>query len=100
MKEASSSRRRMTPEERAAAVRAMETDAQQRDATRERLPRRDDPTGQDKSSSTSTDAQRPGASFLHEMTQKTHGVRDGNMSMASRLAQNRHTNQKSHDSFL
>jgi hypothetical protein len=81
-------------------VRAMETDAQQRDVARERLPRRDDPAGQDASSSSRTSADRAGASFLHEMTQQTHGVRDGNMSMSARLAQNRHTNQKSHDSFL
>jgi hypothetical protein len=120
IKEVSSSRRHMTPEERAKAVRAMEVDAHRRHADRDRQPHHnnhdhDHDHDHDHhhhhhhhqgSSGPSNNANHNhnrtgGASFLHEITQKTHGVRDGNnMSMAARLAQNRHTNQKSHDSFL
>jgi len=89
-----SSRRRMTPEERAATLREMETDAQHRHAARERL----SSAKQDEKAPFSAD--RGDGSFLLAMRQETHGVRDGNMSMSERLAQNRHTNQKSHESFL
>jgi hypothetical protein len=40
-----------------------------------------------------------GAAFLNDITKQTHGLA-GNESLSSRVAQNRHTNQRLHDSFM
>jgi hypothetical protein len=39
------------------------------------------------------------ASFLNDLTKQTHGIA-GKESLSSRVAQNRHTNQRLNDSFL
>jgi hypothetical protein len=86
-------RRHRTPEERAAALRAMEVDAQRQDDNRRRL-----------TSSISREDEGPGrasASFLRDVRQTTHGIRGDSNSMSERLQQNRHTNQRlDSDSFL
>ena len=41
------------------------------------------------------------ASFLTDMTRRTHGISgEGSSSLSARVAQNRHTNQRLHDTFL
>lgn len=95
LREAASSRRHMSAAERAAALRAMEADAQRREQTRDRISVRD---GQEESAARGQGAN--GAAFLHDITRKAHGLHDGAMSMTERLKQNRNSNQKAHESFL
>jgi hypothetical protein len=80
-------RRRMTPEEREEALRNMQADASRHNASR----KGNRPVEQEE--------ERISAAFLHRMAQETHGL-GGERSMASRVAQNRHTNQKANDAFF
>jgi N-terminal domain of CBF1 interacting co-repressor CIR len=80
-------RRRMTQEEREQALRAMQADAIRHNENR----MADRPVEQEEG--------RQSASFLHRMAQETHGVRGEYQSMAARVAQNRHTNQRPDESF-
>ena len=80
-------RRHVTPEEREQALRAMQSDASRHNANR--LAAR--PVEQEE--------ERKSAAFLHKMAQQTHGIRGEQQSMAERVAQNRHTNQRTHDSY-
>jgi uncharacterized protein YbjQ (UPF0145 family) len=80
-------RHRMTPEEREQALRNMQADASRHNASR--IVSR--PVEQEE--------ERKSAAFLHRMAQETHGL-GGERSMASRVAQNRHTNQKANDAFF
>jgi hypothetical protein len=85
----------MTQEERAAALQAMERDASKRDELLNRAvaaKSRHDKDDQDSPASGK-------ATFLQDMAERAHGIREGG-SLASRVAQNRHTNQKLSDSFL
>ena len=84
-------RRYRTPEERAEALRAMERDAHVREETRQRHSSHQEDKDDDKGPS------RGDAGFLRDMRKATHGI-DGGHSMAERLQQNRHTNQRSSNS--
>lgn len=90
--------RKMTSEERAEAVQAMRVDASARDAALSKA------ASSKKSFVEDNGDQAPSgkASFLEDMTKKTHGIQENSqqLSLASRVAQNRHTNQKLNDSFL
>lgn len=80
-------RRRMSQEEREQALRDMQLDAIRHNENR-MAPR---PVEQEE--------ERQSAAFLHRMAQQTHGVRGEYKSMAARVAQNRHTNQRPDESF-
>ena len=85
----------MTDEERAEALKQMESDARTREDRmgRQASYRKED--GEDESSD------RKGASFLSEITSRVNGINsEDQSSLSSRVAQNRHTNQRLHDSFL
>lgn len=94
IRETASTRRRMTPEERAAELRAMEQNASKRDEFLNRAVAAKS-QGMDDDHAPSSGK----ASFLQDMAERTHGIRDGG-SLAKRVAQNRHTNQKLSDGFL
>lgn len=81
-------RRRMTHEEREQALNRMQTDAIRHDAHRRTAGRNEE-----------EEEERKSAVFLHKMAQQTHGVRGEQRSVAERVAQNRHTNQRPNDSF-
>jgi len=90
-------RRRMTDEERAEALKAMQADASLRDGDLAKA------VSQKKVYTEDYDAERiPGkASFLSDMAKKTHGIRDdAHLSLSERVAQNRHMNQNLGDDFL
>ena len=86
------SRLRKTGEERAAALEAMQRDASKRD----QLLHMRKSSGHDECEHTPSSGK---ASFLQEMAEQTHGIHAGG-SLASRVAQNHHTNQKLTDKFL
>lgn len=93
----SKTRKRMTDQERAEALKQMQTDARKREGRMEQqaLSRKRDNVDETEASS------RKGASFLNEITTSVNGITsDGHSSLSSRVAQNRHTNQRLHDSFL
>jgi len=94
-RDAASTRRRMTDEEGAAALKAMQSDASKRDEALNRAVASKQYHGDDDEHAPSSGK----ASFLQDMAERTHGIRDGG-SLASRVAQNRHTNQKLSDGFL
>jgi hypothetical protein len=88
-------RRHRTPEERAAALRAMEQDAvnRERNRTQQHSQRQ---CGEDNGHQ-----ERGQATFLTDLTKRAHGIQgDHNVSLSERLRQNRNTNQRAHDSFL
>jgi len=88
------SRKILTEEERTIALQQMQSDARTR---KDRMGRQASYRTNDiEEEMTST---RKGASFLNDITASTHGI-DGPSSLSSRVAQNRHTNQRLHDSFL
>ena len=80
-------RRRMTQEEREEALRRMQLDAIRHDVIRQAKA----PPDQEEV--------RKSAAFLHKMAQETHGVRGTQKSLAERIAQNRHKNQRPDDLF-
>lgn len=84
------SRKKMTEVERQQALREMQSDARKREDRMGKQASYHKPEEQDESS------ERKGASFLNEIT--TKAVEQS--SLSSRVAQNRHTNQRLHDSFL
>jgi hypothetical protein len=91
------SRKTMTDEERSEALQQMQVDARKRDVRmgQQASHRKQDDDGDLGSSS------RRGASFLNEITSSVNGITsDQHSSLSSRVAQNRHTNQRLHDSFL
>jgi len=90
------SRKRLTEEERATALQQMQADARQRE---ERMGQQASYRKKDnEEEQTST---KRGASFLNDITTGAHGISsDEPSSLSSRVAQNRHTNQRLHDSFL
>jgi len=89
------SRSKMTGEERAAALREMQSDARKReDRMEKKASYRKGDDDDDRSS------ERKGASFLSEINNKVNGMNADGSSLSSRVAQNRHTNQRLHDSFL
>lgn len=86
-----SSRRKMTPEERAAALRDMEESARKHQSQREKRPDRKDEEGHQPQAS---------ASFLSNVARKAHGVSDSSMSLGERISQNRNQNQRLHEDFV
>jgi hypothetical protein len=89
------SRKILTEEERAIALRQMQTDAKTReDRMGRQASYRKNDVDEEKEAST-----RKGASFLNDITKGAHGL-EGNNSLSSRVAQNRHTQQRLHDNFL
>lgn len=96
IQETASSRRRTTDEDRAKALQEMQADARKRDENmkRQAFRTRKEDEDEDKPSSGQ-------ASFLNDITTQTHGIKGaGSLSLSARVAQNRHTNQRLHDSFL
>jgi hypothetical protein len=94
IRETASSRRRTTGEERARALREMQEDARKRDE-RARHASLKRSHNEDEAPS------KQGASFIADMTKRTHGITgNASTSLSERLQQNRHTNQRSHESFL
>lgn len=91
IQDTASSRSRKTDEERAAALEAMQRDASKRD----QLLHKRKSSRHHESEYTPSSGK---ASFLQEMAEQTHGIREG-VSLASRVAQNRYTNQKLTDKF-
>lgn len=92
IRETASKRRQRTDEERQRALEEMQANAKKREEARSRGGQRKDeedyrPRSRD-------------ASFLKDITRQSHGIGDGVQSLSSRVAQNRHTNQRLHDSFL
>ena len=97
IRETASKRRTKNDEDRARALQEMQADSRQRDETMKlhaayrRKPDEDDDEAPTKGK----------ASFLDDITKQTHGISgDGSASLSARVAQNRHTNQRLHDSFL
>ena len=94
------SRRTMTAEEKEEAVRQMQSYASQRDqALQDSIVAK---KGYDYEDSTASDRNsNQKATFLHEMATRAHGIGEGNdVSMAERVARNRHSNQRLlNDSF-
>jgi len=96
IRETASSRRQRTDQERQRALDEMQANARKRDEVRSR--------GQDNGRKHDDGEEhlprRGDASFLKDITRQSHGIGDGSQSLSSRVAQNRHTNQRLHDSFL
>lgn len=86
----------MTQEERAAALQAMERDASRRDELLNQAVAAKSRYNEDDHDSPSSGK----AAFLQDMAERTHGIRSDGGSLASRVAQNRHTNQNISDKFL
>jgi hypothetical protein len=95
IRDTNSNRRRTTDEERAKALQEMQMNARKREETMARQ-------ALHKPSSHDDEAPSKGnASFLSDITKQTHGISgSGSASLSARVAQNRHTNQRLHDSFL
>jgi beta-phosphoglucomutase-like phosphatase (HAD superfamily) len=97
IRDTNSNRRRTTDEERAKALQEMQMNARKREETMARQ-------ALHKPSSHDDEAPSKGnASFLSDITKQTHGIISGSgsaRSLSARVAQNRHTNQRLHDSFL
>lgn len=87
----------MTDEERAKALKEMQSDARKReDRMGRQASYRIEDNEDDRGSS-----DRKGASFLSEITSRVNGINsEDQSSLSARVAQNRHTNQRLHDSFL
>eukprot|EP00978_Attheya_sp_CCMP212_P002916 scaffold6007_cov47-Attheya_sp.AAC.3 len=91
-------RRPMTNQEKAEALRAMQQDATTRESHRvSQITKGKQDKGTDDGNMIG-----PGeASFLRDISARTHGLHASDMtSMATRVARNRHTNQRTDDSFL
>jgi hypothetical protein len=96
IRETASSRGQRTAAERAKALEEMQANARKREESRSK--------GHDskKYDDEGEPSPRKGAdaSFLKDITRQTHGIGEGSQTLASRVAQNRHTNQRLHDSFF
>jgi hypothetical protein len=86
-----SSRRKMTPEERTAALRDMEESARKHQSQREKRPDRKDEEAHQPQAS---------ASFLSNVAREAHGVSNSTMSLGERISQNRNQNQRLHEDFV
>ena len=91
------SRKRLTETERAAALQQMQANARTRgDQMVQKVSRRSEDAGEQAAASSGR-----GASFLKDITTTAHGIGSNETaSLSARVAQNRHTNQRLHDSFL
>lgn len=95
IKELSSTRRRRTGDERARVIQEM-----QQDAVRKEERARMVSNNRNKHGHKEEEFSGRSASFITEMTKATHGIGDNSAPLSERLRQNRHTNQRSHESFL
>ena len=96
IREAASSRRRLNEEERAKVRQEMQADARRREEVMQRKASQNKAINYDDGSPS-----KGNASFLQVISKRTHGVSSGDgETLSSRVAQNRHTNQRLHDSFL
>jgi hypothetical protein len=97
-RELASTRRHRTPEEREAALRAMEMDARHRGESRRDSTRAGGPDGWSDEIQEETRNHNP--SFLHDVRRKANGLQ-GNSGLADRMRQNRNTVQRpDSDRFL
>lgn len=91
------SRRRMTKQERSEALQKMQEDARKREDRMGRQASHRKEIDEDETGNSTT----KGTSFLKDITTTAHGISsDASSSLAARVAQNRHTNQRLHDSFI
>jgi hypothetical protein len=95
IRDTASSRRQRTEAERARDLEEMQANARKREESRSKGQNKkyDDDEGEPV-------PRRGDASFLKDITRQTHGIGEGGQTLSSRVAQNRHTNQRLHDSFL
>lgn len=100
-RERASTRRHRTPQEREAALRAMEMDAQyQRDSRRNRTSTTNNNSPYNSREMSQEEERRHNPAFLHEARRKANGMQ-GETSMADRMRQNRNSNQRlDSDRFL
>lgn len=95
VQQAAASRSRQSGEERAQAIAKMQMDARRHEDSRHYARNRG------KEDVTVPPDNRKGASFLADMAKQTHGITgNSSASLSERLRQNRHTNQRTHESFL
>jgi hypothetical protein len=87
-------RKRSTEEDRKRALEEMQEDARKRE---ERMGRH---ASHRKDTHEEVSSDRGNPYFLNDLAKQTHGIGDESATLASRVAQNRHTNQRLHDSFL
>lgn len=94
----SKSRKRMTDKERKSALLQMKADARKRETRMEKQASHGIyDNGDDEIASSS----KRGSSFLNDMRTRVNGITsEDHSSLSSRVAQNRHTSQRLHDSFL
>ncbi|KAL3923522.1 MAG: hypothetical protein SGILL_001612 [Bacillariaceae sp.] len=91
----SQTRKRSSQEDRQRALQEMQEDARKREERKGRqVSYRKKEADDDKAAGRSSNG-----SFLNDITKNTHGIA-GEGSLSSRVAQNRHTNQRLHDSFF
>jgi hypothetical protein len=95
IRDRASTRQRKSGAERAQALEEMQRHAKVRDGARK------DQDSYHQKHADEDGPSRGNASFLTDMTRRTHGISgEGSTSLSARVAQNRHTNQRLHDSFL
>lgn len=97
IRESASTRRPRTEAERARALEEMQANARKREETRSSGDKKlydDDEDGEPRAS-------KGHAGFIKDVTRQSYGIDgEGGPSLSSRVAQNRHTNQRMSDSFL
>lgn len=94
LQETAAQRTRRTPDERARAVQEMELNARQRAEQRSRLKEEPQSLLEEPAPGNSASS----APFILDVQKRTYGLEG--ISMQERLRQNRHTQQRSHESFL
>lgn len=97
IRESASARRPRTEAERAKALEEMQANARKREESRSSGPKKmyDDHEENDAMAS------KGEAAFIKDVTRQTYGIAgESGQSLSSRVAQNRHTNQRMTDSFL
>jgi len=87
-------RSRMTPAEKEEVVRQMQYNASRRDHDRHESIHNKTHEKHD----VKRNDIRPTGAFLNEFASRAHGIERNSVSMATRVARNRHSNQRSHDS--
>ena len=99
IRETASARRQRTEEERVKALEEMQANARKREESRSSGTKK--LYGNDDDAEDAARASKGEASFIKDVTRQTYGIAgEGGQSLASRVAQNRHTNQRMNDSFL
>ena len=99
IREIASSRRRTSQEDRKRALEEMQDDARKRDSRLDRQARHQKDSEEDEQDEFGRSTRRGTASFLDDIHKQSHGI-SGEGSLSSRVAQNRHTQQRLHESFF